>query len=64
MTALGEVALWACVAIGWFVGGMLFFFSDDTEVRARGVFVLAGMVLLGLVLLGLVLRRVFGGSED
>ncbi len=56
---LGEVAFWACVAIGVFVGGMLYFFSDDTEIRAIGVFVLAGMVLLGLVL-----RRVFGGSED
>ncbi len=56
---LGEVAFWLCVAIGVFVGGMLFFFSDDTRVRAIGVFVVAGMVLLGLVL-----RRVFSGAAE
>ncbi len=54
---LGRVMLWVCVAIGEFVGGMLYFFFDGTEVRAIGVFVLA-------VLIGLVLRRVFGGGED
>ena len=59
MAALGEVAFWACVAIGGFVGGMLFFFSDDFSVRIIGLFFLGWMVLLGLVL-----RRVFGGSED
>ncbi len=59
MAALGEVALWACVAFGWFVGGMLFFFSDDFSVRIIGLFFLGWMVLLGLVL-----RRAFSGAED
>ncbi len=56
---LGRVMLWVCVAIGVFVGGMLFFFSDDFSVRIIGLFFLGWMVLLGLVL-----RRVSGGSED
>ncbi len=59
MPALGRVLFRLCIAIGVFVGGMLFFFSDSTEVRAIGVFVLAGMVLLGLVL-----SRVFGSAAD